>query len=264
VFVGAGGGSLPLLQSTGLSEVRGLGGFPIGGQWLVCDDAELAARHGAKVYGPAPPASPSLGAPHLDLRRLDGRRQLLFGPFGSWTTRFLKETGRWSDLPRSLRPGNLTTLLRAAVHNRPLVQYLVAQALQSMETRMGALRQFYPAARTADWRIVEAGIRVQTIKKADRGAVYFGTEVFSSQDKSLAALLGASPGASVAVNIAVETIKQCLPHLLATAEGRDRMKRMIPAYDEDLKLSANAPVFERAARVAEETLGLVPAEKSTV
>jgi malate dehydrogenase (quinone) len=111
---------------------------------------------------------------------------------------------------------------------------------------------------------VEAGIRVQTIKKADRGAVYFGTEVFSSQDKSLAALLGASPGASVAVNIAVETIKQCLPHLLATAEGRDRMKRMIPAYDEDLKLSANAPVFERAARVAEETLGLVPAEKSTV
>ena len=264
VFVGAGGGSLPLLQSTGLSEVRGLGGFPIGGQWLVCDDAELAARHGAKVYGPAPPASPSLGAPHLDLRRLDGRRQLLFGPFGSWTTRFLKETGRWSDLPRSLRPGNLTTLLRAAVHNRPLVQYLVAQALQSMETRMGALRQFYPAARTADWRIVEAGIRVQTIKKADRGAVYFGTEVFSSQDKSLAALLGASPGASVAVNIAVETIKQCLPHLLATAEGRDRMKRMIPAYDEDLKLPANAAVFERAARAAEETLGLVPAEKSTV
>ena len=121
---------------------------------------------------------------------------------------------------------------------------------------MEALRQFYPAARTADWRIVEAGIRVQTIKKADRGAVYFGTEVFSSPDKSLAALLGASPGASVAVNIAFETIKTCLPHLLATAEGRARMKRMIPAYDEDLKLPANAAVFERASRAAEETLGL--------
>jgi malate dehydrogenase (quinone) len=256
VFVGAGGGSLPLLQSTGLPEARGLGGFPIGGQWLVCDDPALAARHEVKVYGATPPSSPSLGAPHLDLRRLDGRRQLLFGPFGSWTTRFLKETGRWTDLARSLRPGNITTLLRAAVHNRPLVQYLVGQALQSMESRMGALRQFYPAARTADWRIVEAGIRVQTIKKADRGAVYFGTEVFSSPDKSLAALLGASPGASVAVNIAVETIKTCLPHLLATADGRARMKKMIPVYDEDLQLPANAGLFERASRAAEETLGL--------
>jgi malate dehydrogenase (quinone) len=256
VFVGAGGGSLPLLQSTGLPEARGLGGFPIGGQWLVSDDESLAARHAVKVYGATPPSSPSLGAPHLDLRRLDGRRQLLFGPFGSWTTRFLKETGRWTDLPGSLRPGNLTTLLRAAVKNRPLVQYLVTQALQRMETRMEALRFFYPRARPADWRLVEAGIRVQTIKKADRGAVYFGTEVFSSHDKSLAALLGASPGASVAVNIALETIKTCLPHLLATAAGRERMKRMIPVYDEDLKLRENAAVFERVSRAAQETLGL--------
>jgi malate dehydrogenase (quinone) len=170
--------------------------------------------------------------------------------------KFLKETGRWTDLPSSLRLGNLTTLLRAAVKNRPLVQYLVRQAVQSMDSRMRALRQFYPAAKTADWRIVEAGIRVQTIKKADRGAVYFGTEVFSSQDKSLAALLGASPGASVSVNIALEAIKACLPHLLATGEGRDRMKRMIPTYDEDLKLPANAEVFLRASRSAEEVLGL--------
>jgi malate dehydrogenase (quinone) len=265
VFVGAGGGSIPLLQSTGLPEVAGLAGFPIGGQWLVCDDPGLAARHEAKVYGTTPPSSPSLGAPHLDVRRLDGRRQLLFGPFGSWTTRFLKETGRWTDLPRSFRPGNLATLLQAAIRNRPLVQYLIGQALQSMESRMAALRFFYPQARTADWRLVEAGIRVQTIKKADRGAVYFGTEVFTSQDKSLAALLGASPGASVAVNIALETIKTCLPHLLSTAEQRARMKQIIPVYDEDLKLPENAAVFERTSRAAEETLGLtLPAVVSTI
>lgn len=256
VFVGAGGGSLPLLQSTGLPEAAGLAGFPIGGQWLVCDDADLAARHEAKVYGATPPSSPSLGSPHLDLRRLDGRRQLLFGPFGSWTTRFLKQSGRWTDLPRSLRPGNLSTLVRAAVRNRPLVQYLVGQALQSMESRMEALRFFYPQARTANWRLVEAGIRVQTIKKADHGDVTFGTEVFSSRDRSLAALLGASPGASVAVNIALETIKTCLPHLLATSEGQDRMKRMIPAYDEDLKLPANAAIFARMSQAADEALGL--------
>ncbi|MFM8986677.1 MAG: malate:quinone oxidoreductase [Planctomycetia bacterium] len=258
VFVGAGGGSLPLLQSTGLPETVGLGGFPIGGQWLVCDDAALAARHEAKVYGATPPSAPSLGAPHLDLRRLDGRRQLLFGPFGSWTTRFLKQTGRWTDLPRSLRGSNIGTLLRAALHNRPLVQYLVGQAVQGMERRMEALRLFYPLARRADWRLVEAGIRVQTIKRADRGAITFGTEVFASQDRSLAALLGASPGASVAVSIALETIKTCLPHLLATAAGRDRMRRMIPTYDDDLKRPENAGLFTRSTQAAEETLGLVP------
>jgi malate dehydrogenase (quinone) len=253
------------LQSTGLPEAQGLGGFPIGGQWLVSDDEALAARHEVKVYGATPPSSPSLGAPHLDLRRLDGRRQLLFGPFGSWTTKFLKETGRWTDLPASLRPGNLTTLLRAAVMNRPLVQYLVAQALQRMETRLETLRFFYPRARAADWRLVEAGIRVQTIKKANRGAIYFGTEVFSSHDKSLASLLGASPGASVAVNIAFETIKTCLPHLLATADGRARMKRMIPVYDEDLTLPENAAIFAKTSQAAEETLGLgVPTMPSIV
>ena len=258
VFVGAGGGSLPLLQSTGLAEVSGLGGFPIGGQWLVCDDPAIAARHDAKVYGVTPPSSPSLGAGHLDIRRLDDRRQLLFGPFGSWTTRFLKQTGHWTDLPRSLRLGNAATLLWSAVHNRPLVQYLIEQALQSMDRRMGALRQFYPQAKSTDWRLVEAGIRVQTIKKANRGAITFGTEVFSAADRSLAALLGASPGASVAVNIALETIKTCLPDLLATSEGRARMKKMIPTYDEDLQVPANAGLFERTSRQAEETLGLVP------
>ena len=260
VFVGAGGGSVPLLQSTGLPEAAGLGGFPIGGQWLVCDDPALTVRHDAKVYGATPPSSPSLGAPHLDLRRLGGRRQLLFGPFASWTTRFLKETGRWTDLPRSIRPGNLATLLRAAIHNRQLVQYLVAQAVQGMERRLEALRLFYPLARGADWRLVDAGIRVQTIKRADRGAIYFGTEVFASRDRSLAALLGASPGASVAVNIALETIKTCLPRLLSTTAQRARMKEMIPTFDEDLKQATNAGLFVRTTRAAEESLGLPPSE----
>lgn len=256
VFVGAGGGSLPLLQSTGLSEVHGLAGFPIGGQWLVCDEPSVCARHTAKVYGAAPPSAPSLGAPHLDQRRLDGRSQLMFGPYGSWTTRFLKETGSFFDLPLSVRPDNITTLLRSGVHNLPLVSYLVTQALQSMNDRLAALREYYPNARAENWRLVQAGIRVQTIKKADRGAIYFGTEVFSLADRSVAALLGASPGASVSVNIALEVIKSCLPHLLDSSEGRERMKEMIPTFDQNLKQPANAAIFEKTTRLSEERLGL--------
>jgi malate dehydrogenase (quinone) len=258
VFVGAGGGSLPLLQSTGLAEVAGLGAFPVGGQWLVCDEPSVCSRHNAKVYGVADPAAPHVGTPHLDQRRLDGRCQLLFGPFASWTTRFLKQTGRWSDLPLSVRVSNLTTLLRAGVHNHSLVRYLVTQGLQSMEARMKSVRHYYPKARTADWRLEQAGIRVQTIKKADRGAVYFGTEVFSSSDRSVAALLGASPGASVSVNIALEVIKTCLPHLLGSAESQARMRQMIPTFDHDLKQASNAALFEKTSREAMERLHLQP------
>lgn len=261
VFVGAGGGSLPLLQSSGLAEAAGLGGFPIGGQWLVCDDPAIVSRHVAKVYGATPPSSPSLGAPHLDLRRLDGRPQLLFGPFASWTTRFLKQTGRWTDLPCSLRPDNVGTLLRTAVRNRPLVRYLIAEGLQRMERRMDALRLFYPRARTADWRLVEAGIRVQTLKPSDRGTVSFGTEVFAAGDRSLAALLGASPGASVSVNIALQTIRTCLPHLLGSGEARARMSKMIPMYDVDLTQPAQAGLYERCAGEADAVLGLTSGDR---
>jgi malate dehydrogenase (quinone) len=256
VFVGAGGGSLPLLQTTGLSEVAGLGGFPIGGQWLVCEDPAISSRHAAKVYGATPPSSPSLGAGHLDVRRLNGRRQLLFGPFGSWTTRFLKRSGSLSDLPRSLRASNIGTLLRAGIRNHALVRYLITQGLQSMEDRMQALREFYPTAQSKHWRLVEAGIRVQTIKKEDRGAIYFGTELFSSADRSVAALLGASPGASVSVNIALQVIQNCLPHLIASAEGLARMRQMLPSFDKDLKHHGNAGLFEKASNEAREILQL--------
>lgn len=256
VFVGAGGGSLPLLQTTGLAEVAGLGGFPIGGQWLTCETPAICARHEAKVYGATPPSAPSLGAGHLDVRWLDGKKQLLFGPFASWTTRFLKHSGRWTDLPRSLRLTNLPAMLHTAAKNVALVNYLISQGRQSIEQRMDALRGYYPNARREDWRLVHAGIRVQTIKKSDRGNVFFGTEVFSPANRSLAALLGASPGASVSVNIALNVVRASLPQLLATAEGRARMRQMIPTFDQDLKSAENAPLFFRTSREAEERLHL--------
>ncbi len=259
VFVGAGGGSLRLLQTTGLPETHGLGGFPIGGQWLVCDTPEVVSRHTAKVYGMVPGSAPSLGGPHLDARRLDGKNHLLFGPFASWTAKFLHKTGRFTDLPFSIRPGNLVTLLKTGLRSRHLVSYLIAQGMQSMADRMEALREFYPGAREEDWRLIDAGIRVQTLKKPDRGAVYFGTEVFTGAGHTLAALLGASPGASVSVSIALEVIKKCLPHLLTTSEGHARMKAMIPTWDEDIKQPANAQLFQRVSTASEETLQLHPA-----
>ena len=236
VFIGAGGGSLPLLQKAGIPEASGLGGFPIGGQWLICDKPELVDTHRAKVYGMSPGAAPTMAVPHLDLRIIDGKKALLFGPYAAWTTKFLHKTGRFTDLIKSIRLNNIASLTKVGLWNLPLVRYLMQQGLQSMNTRMGELRNFYPDAKTEDWKLIDAGIRVQAIKKSDgaAGIVHFGTEVITNQANTISALLGASPGASVSSNIILEIVQRCFTQELSTPEGQGRMKEMIPSYDEDL------------------------------
>lgn len=258
VFVGAGGGSLPLLQKSGIPEAKGLGGFPIGGQWLICDNPEIVAKHEAKVYGQALDAAPTMAVPHLDTRVLDGKKTLLFGPFAAWTTKFLHKKGSYLDLPLSVKPDNLATLIKIGIHNLDLVKYLVQQGTQSMADRMKVLHVFYPAAKAKDWKLIDAGIRVQAIKKTDgeAGIVHYGTEVITNSDNSISALLGASPGASVSVHIVLEIIKKCFPDLLASEDGKARMKEMIPVHDIDIKKPENADFFRSTAAQATQRLNL--------
>lgn len=258
IFVGAGGGSILLLQKAGLPEARGLGGFPIGGEWLVCDNPDIVSRHEAKVYGQSPGAAPTMAVPHLDTRIIDGRKSLLFGPYAAWTTKYLHRHGSYTDLPRSIKPHNLATLLKIGVSNLDLIGYLVQQGTQSMEDRLKVLREFYPAAKATDWRLIEAGIRVQAIKKTDgeAGIVHYGTEVLTSADRSVSALLGASPGASTSVHIVTEVIRKSFPELLAGEAGINRMRHYIPTFDRDLKSPALADQFRELARPARERLGL--------
>lgn len=259
VFVGAGGGSLRLLQMAGLPEAKGLGGFPIGGHWLVCDKPEIVARHQAKVYGQNLPEAPTMAVPHLDTRILDGKKTLLFGPFAAWTTRFLHRTGSWTDLPATVKPHNVMTLLKIAATNFPLVRYLLQQGTQSMADRMRVMHIFYPNAKAEDWKLVDGGIRVQAIKKTDgeAGIVHFGTEVLTSADKSMSALLGASPGASVCVNIVTEVIRKSFPHLTEGEAGRKRLQELIPIYGEDYRKPELAAKFNELALAARKQLKLI-------
>jgi malate dehydrogenase (quinone) len=258
VFAGAGGGSLPLLQKADLPQARGLGGFPIGGQWLVCDNPAVVARHHAKVYGQALATAPTMAVPHLDARVLDGRRVLLFGPFAAWTTKFLHRTGSLTDLPRSIRPHNLATLLRIGAGNLGLIRYLLQQGTQGMADRMEVLRLFYPKADPADWRLVDAGIRVQAIKQTDgeAGIVHYGTEVITASDGSMAALLGASPGASVCVNIVLEVIRKSFPHLIEGEAVRRRLQELVPTYGVDYRKPELASKFNELAANARRQLQL--------
>lgn len=258
VFIGAGGGSLPLLQKSGIDESKGFGGFPIGGQWLICEKPEIYQQHEAKVYGMSPGAAPTMAVPHLDTRVIDGKRALLFGPYASWTTKYLHETGKWTDLFKSIRLDNVASLIKVGLYNIPLVRYLIQQGTQSMTTRMGELKNFYPAADINDWKLIDAGIRVQAIKKedGDAGIVHFGTEVVTNKKKTISALLGASPGASVSTNIILQIVKDCFADELATDDGHGRMKTMVPTFDEDLIPSDKADRQREVAFQAERSLGL--------
>ena len=234
VFLGAGGGALPLLQRSGIPESRQYGAFPVSGQWLVCRNPEVIAGHNAKVYGKAAVGAPPMSVPHLDTRWIDGQRALLFGPYAGFSTRFLKRGSLW-DLAGSLKPFNLLPSLQVGVSNVDLVRYLVTQVAQSQEQRLESLRQFLPQARGEDWELAVAGQRVQIIKQINgRGSLQMGTEVVSSADGSLAALLGASPGASTAVPTMLEVLQRCLPERFASSAWQEPLHALVPGWGVDL------------------------------
>lgn len=235
VFIGAGGGSLPLLLKSGIPEAKGYGGFPVSGQWLKCVNPEVIEKHQAKVYGKASVGAPPMSVPHLDTRMIDNKKALLFGPYAGFSTKFLK-SGSYLDLPLSVKPSNLMPMLSAGIHNIPLTRYLIEQVRQSPEDRIDALREYYPNASMEDWELEVAGQRVQVIKKDEEegGILEFGTEVVTAEDGSIAALLGASPGASTAVSIMVSLVKRCFPDRSTGNEWQTKLKEMIPSYGHSL------------------------------
>lgn len=234
-FLGAGGGALPLLQKSGIPEGKGFGGFPVSGQWLRCDNPEVVAAHQAKVYGKASVGAPPMSVPHLDTRMIDGKKSLLFGPYAGFTTKFLKK-GSLMDLPASIKPSNLGPMLSVARDNVDLTKYLIGQVIQSPEQRFAALKDYFPDAKPEDWKLEIAGQRVQIIKKdAKRGGVLqFGTEVVSSADGSIAALLGASPGASTAVSIMLGLIQKCFPEQIKSEAWQAKLRELVPSYGSSL------------------------------
>lgn len=238
VFIGAGGGTLPILQKSGVKQVQGYGGFPVSGQWLICNNKAVIEQHHAKVYGQAAVGAPPMSVPHLDTRMINGKQALLFGPFAGFTTKFLKH-GSPMALPQSIQRDNIKPMLSVAKNNTKLIQYLVSEATKTHNQRMQSLLDFVPNAKESEWELAQAGQRVQIIKQGDQhwGTLAFGTETITTDDGSLAALLGASPGASVSAQAMIDIIDTCqskaLKPLLPNG-WQKTLKTLVPAYGESL------------------------------
>jgi len=255
VFIGGGGGSLHLLQKSGIPEGKRIGGFPVSGLFMVCKNPDVIEQHHAKVYGKAKVGAPPMSVPHLDTRYIDNKKSLLFGPFAGFSPKFLK-TGSMFDLVNSVKPNNVVTMLAAGVKELSLTKYLIEQVMLSNEKRMEELREFIPNAKIEDWEIVVAGQRVQVIKDTEakgKGTLQFGTEVVTAADGSIAALLGASPGASTAVHVMLEILNRCFPEHIK--EWEPKIKEMIPSYG--VSLMENPELFQQIHTSTARSLGLI-------
>ncbi len=252
VFIGAGGGSLLLLEKADVKEGEGFGGFPVSGQWLKCTNEEIIKQHHVKVYGKATVGAPPMSVPHLDTRIINGKKELLFGPYAGFSTKFLKN-GSYLDLIKSIELDNIIPMLSAGWHNIPLTKYLVEQVMQSDDKRMEALKYYFPNAKKEDWELLEAGQRVQVIKKDEEkgGTLEFGTEIIATADGTLACLLGASPGASTAVSIMIDVLNKCFSNKMKESSWQEKMKTMIPSYG--IALNENPEmckvVYEKTSKI---------------
>ena len=255
VFIGAGGGSLLLLEKSGIAEAKGFGGFPVSGQWLKCVNPEVIEKHHAKVYGKAAVGSPPMSVPHLDTRFIDGKKALLFGPYAGFSTKFLKN-GSYLDLATSIKVGNIRPMLAAGLDNLALTKYLINEVMQSPEDRMKSLQYYLPNAKPEDWELEVAGQRVQVIKKDEKhgGKLEFGTEVVTSADGTLSALLGASPGASTAVSIMLDVLSRCFPEQMKQESWQDKLENLIPSYG--LSLAKNPELTATMRSRSSEILAL--------
>lgn len=235
VFIGAGGGALHLLEKSDIPEAKGYGGFPVSGQWLRCNNPEVIRKHDAKVYGKAAVGAPPMSVPHLDSRVINGKKELLFGPYAGFSTKFLKH-GSYLDLATSIKLNNVVPMLQAGWDNIPLTRYLIQQVRQTSQDKMDTLMEFFPSAQMGDWELAIAGQRVQVIKKDAEGdgVLEFGTEIVHAADGSLAALLGASPGASTSVSIMLDLIKKCFGDKEQSTDWQNKLKAMIPSYGQSL------------------------------
>lgn len=256
VFIGAGGGALKLLQETGIPEAENYAGFPVGGSFLVTENQDIARQHAQKVYGQASVGAPPMSVPHLDARFLDGKRVVLFGPFATFSTKFLKN-GSFLDLLSTTTTKNVGPMTDVGLDNFDLVKYLIGQVMLSDEDRFEALKEYYPSARKEDWKLIQAGQRVQIIKKdAEKGGVLkLGTEIVTDKQKTLAALLGASPGASTAAPISINVMKELFPEQFKSAEWQSKIRSIVPSYGQ--KLNGNVALTQQVWDETAATLQLV-------
>jgi len=254
VFAGAGGGSLRILQMAGIPEIRGYGGMPVSGKFLVCQKPEIIEKNRNKVYGRAAIGAPPMSVPHLDWRTIYGKDCIFFGPFAGFSPAVFKMSGTPLDWLSTFNFSNILPMAAMGLQNMDLVKYLVTEVFSTKDAQLAALRKFVPDAKPEDWTMVWAGQRIQIVKPDPKviGKLEFGTEVLSSKDGTIVGLLGASPGASVSPHIAIEVLNKFDTGAENTFNWHIALSQWIPSYGRDI--NAEPGLYDKVMEKARKTL----------
>merc|ERR1712151_1164427 len=171
---------------------------------------------------------------------------------GSITLKFLRY-GSVTDALKALKPHNICPTIGALSRNMGLAEMLLKDVFKSGKGKLNDIRHYYPEADPEDWTLIPAGVRAQIIKKdpkTGKGMLQFGTEVVANDEGTIVGLLGASPGASTCVTIALDTLEKCFKDKPEFKAWIPKLKQMIPSWspDDHSKLGP-----DDAARIFEST-----------
>lgn len=97
---------------------------------------------------------------------------------------------------------------------------------------------------------------MQIIKRDKKigGVLRLGTEVVSDDEGTVAALLGASPGASTAAPIMLQLMEKVFKDKVDSAAWQAKLKEIVPSYG--TRLDGNAAEIEKALAWTSEVLEL--------
>ena len=254
VFIGGGGGSLHLLQKSGIPEGKHIGGFPVSGLFMVCKNPEIVAQHHAKVYGKAKVGAPPMSVPHLDTRFIDNKKSLFFGPFAGFSPKFLK-TGSMFDLLTSVKPNNVVTMLAAGAKNMSLTKYLIQASYVIERKAYGRFTGICSERQKRGLGYCSSGSTCTSYQRYWLPAKERFNLVRKLLVPLMARLLHCSALLQVLLppfHVMLEVIKKCFPQHIKAWEPK--IKEMIPSYG--VSLLENPELIQEIHTSTAETLGL--------
>ncbi|WP_211118377.1 malate:quinone oxidoreductase [Candidatus Carsonella ruddii] len=205
VFICAGGSSLTLLKNFNKKISRNYFELPINGTWLISEEKHIIKKHNLKIYSETIKGNPPMSIPHLDIRTIFNEKKIFFGPFAGLTFKVLINTKK--NIIESINLKHFINLIFFSFKNKSIITYLINENLKTKKKKFFDIFPFCKIIKNTYCKI--AGKRLQILKKKNKKLkLNFGTKLIFNKNKKFSTLLGASPGASISVNIAKNLIKK--------------------------------------------------------
>ncbi|WP_433928005.1 malate:quinone oxidoreductase [Candidatus Carsonella ruddii] len=207
VFVCSGGSSLTILKQFNKKLSKNYFELPVNGTWLISEENKIIKQHNLKIYSETIKGNPPMSIPHLDMRTIFKEKKIFFGPFAGLTFKILIHNKK--NILETINLKHLINLIFFTFKNKSIVTYLIKENLKTKKKKFFDIYPFCKIIKNTYCKI--AGKRLQILKKKNKKLkLNFGTKLIFNKNKKFVVLLGASPGASISVNISKKILQKWL------------------------------------------------------